>query len=85
MGDGLECYTMLRLVQLTLAAGALAATALQFAGALCVREYARRLWMKELRSEGCGVEVGFVRAADSLAIEQRRLSVILEEDEKEKA
>lgn len=76
---------MLRLVQLTLAAGALAATALQFAGALCVREYARGLWLRDLKSEGCGVEAGFVRAAGPLAIEQRRLSIILEEDEKEKA
>jgi len=33
---------------LTLAAGVLAATVLQFVGALCVREYARALWGREL-------------------------------------
>ena len=35
-------------MQLTLAAGVLAATVLQFVGALCVREYARALWVREL-------------------------------------
>jgi hypothetical protein len=79
MGDGLECHAMLRMVQLTLAAGALVATILQFVGALCVRDYARTLWIKELRNEGCGVEAGDVRIPSKG--EERRLSIILEEEE----
>jgi hypothetical protein len=46
------CYRIVWLAQLTLAAGVVAATLLQFVGALCVREYAKCLWMKELREEG---------------------------------
>ena len=39
------------LAQLTLGAGVVAATLLQFVGALCVREYARVLWRREIRDE----------------------------------
>jgi len=46
------CYRIAWLAQLTLVAGVVAATLLQFVGALYVREYAKGLWMKELREEG---------------------------------
>lgn len=39
------------LAQITLAASVIAATLLQFVGALCVREYAKSLWMREIRLE----------------------------------
>ena len=42
---------VLWLAQLTLAAGMLAATLLQFVGALWVRDYARSLWVREWRDE----------------------------------
>jgi len=38
---------IVRLAQLTMAAGIVAATLLQFVGALCVREYAKSLWRRE--------------------------------------
>lgn len=34
-----------------MAAGVIAATLLQFVGALAVREYAKALWMREVREE----------------------------------
>ncbi|KAG9237950.1 hypothetical protein BJ875DRAFT_109260 [Amylocarpus encephaloides] len=46
------CNRILRLAQLTLAAGCVAATLLQFVGALYVREYARSLWATEVMEEG---------------------------------
>lgn len=39
------------LAQITLVASVIAATVLQFVGALCVREYAKSLWMQEIRQE----------------------------------
>jgi len=39
------------LLQLTLIAGVIAATLLQFVGALWVRDYARGLWVREWRDE----------------------------------
>jgi len=42
---------MVYLAQITLAASVVAATLLQFVGALCVREYAKSLWMREIRDE----------------------------------
>jgi hypothetical protein len=65
------------LAQFALAAGVIAATLLQFVGALCVREYAKALWMKELREEARMVACEERR---SLCVE-RRLPVIFEEDE----
>lgn len=41
----------MRLAQLALAAGVVAGSILQFVGALYVREYARELWMREIREE----------------------------------
>ncbi|RQM07113.1 hypothetical protein DH86_00003458 [Scytalidium sp. 3C] len=41
------CLKIVWLAQLTFAAGLVAATILQFVGALCVREYAKLLWMKD--------------------------------------
>ncbi|KAF8859886.1 hypothetical protein BDZ45DRAFT_781778 [Acephala macrosclerotiorum] len=45
------CVRVIELAQLTLAAGVIAATVLQFVGALAVREYAKALWVKECREE----------------------------------
>lgn len=45
------------LVQLTLAAGVLGATLLQFVGALWVRDYARGLWVREWRDEESRLEL----------------------------
>jgi len=45
------CYRIVALAQLTMAAGVIAATLLQFVGALAVREYAKALWMREVREE----------------------------------
>lgn len=45
------CYHILLLAQLALAAGVIAGTVLQFVGALYVRDYARELWIREIREE----------------------------------
>ena len=45
------CERIVWLAQLTIGAGVLAATILQLVGALCVREYARSLWRRQLREE----------------------------------
>jgi hypothetical protein len=49
------CYQIVRLTQLALAAGVVAGTALQFVGALYVRDYARELWIREMREEALSV------------------------------
>lgn len=41
----------MQLTQLALAAGVVAGTILQFVGALYVRDYARELWVREIREE----------------------------------
>jgi len=51
-----DCVHILQLAQITLGAGVIAATVLQFVGALCVREYARGLWVRECREEILAVE-----------------------------
>ena len=45
------CKRIVTLAQFTLAAGLFAATLLQFVGALYVREYARGIWIEEMREE----------------------------------
>lgn len=50
------CYKIVWLAQVTLGASVVAATVLQFVGALNVREYARRLWVREIREEEQMVE-----------------------------
>ena len=45
------CYHIVRLAQLALAAGVVAGATLQFVGALYVRDYARELWICEIREE----------------------------------
>jgi len=45
------CVKIVYLAQITLAASVIAATLLQFVGALCVREFAKSLWMREIRLE----------------------------------
>lgn len=47
----------MRLAQLALAAGVVAGAILQFVGALYVREYARELWMREIREEAAAGRV----------------------------
>jgi len=42
------CLKIVWLAQLTFAAGVVAATLLQFVGALCVREYAKMLWLEDV-------------------------------------
>ena len=71
------------LAQWTLAAGVVAGTLLQFVGALYVREFAKGLWVKEIREEE-----RFSRAATAIerrSFEEERgfggLEVIDEEDE----
>ncbi|KAL3418854.1 hypothetical protein PVAG01_09075 [Phlyctema vagabunda] len=50
------CTRIVVLAQLTLLAGVVAGTLLQFVGALQVRDYARGLWLKEsLEDEECSV------------------------------
>lgn len=49
------CYQIVRLTQLALAAGVVAGTVLQFVGALYVRDYARELWIREMREEALAV------------------------------
>lgn len=48
-GEG--CLQVVYLAQLTLGAGVVAATLLQFVGALWVRDYARVLWVRGWRDE----------------------------------
>lgn len=55
---------------LTPAAGVVAATLLQFVGALYVREYAKGLWVKELREEG-----------RMIAVENGIMPMVLEESD----
>lgn len=70
------CIRIVSLAQWALAAGVIAGTLLQFVGALCVREYARGLWMRECREER------FLRAVERRSMsEERGLPVIEEEDE----
>lgn len=51
------CYHIVRLAQLALAAGVVAGAILQFVGALYVREYARELWMREIREDAAAGRV----------------------------
>jgi hypothetical protein len=70
------CYRIVSLAQLTIAAGVIAATLLQFVGALAVREYAKALWLKELREECRGVG-----AVERVGLcEERGLPIIFEEE-----
>ncbi|KAH8816848.1 hypothetical protein F5884DRAFT_777624 [Xylogone sp. PMI_703] len=45
------CLRIVRLAQLTLAAGVVAATLMQFVGALYVRDYAKCLWLREVSDD----------------------------------
>jgi len=69
------------LVQITLAAGVVAATLLQFVGALYVREYAKALWMKELREEAKVVACEERRILSLCVERDGRMPVIFEEEE----
>jgi len=74
------CLRIVWLAQITLAAGVLAATLLQFVGALCVREYARSLWLREVREEE-GRLLAFVERSCTFPESRRFLPVIEEERE----
>jgi len=69
------------LAQITLAAGVVAATLLQFVGALCVREYARNLWLKEVREDEIKVLESVERRGLNLGLGWESLPVIEEERE----
>jgi len=78
-----SCVRIVTLAQLTCVASVVAATLLQFVGALQVREYARQLWLREMMEEeerGI-VVVGEGRPRMSFA-EEAGLPVIFEDDEK---
>jgi hypothetical protein len=64
------CSRIVWLAQLTSAAGVVAATLLQFVGALYVREYAKGLWVEELREEG-----------RMIAVESGIMPIVLEESD----
>ncbi|CZS98220.1 uncharacterized protein RCO7_08918 [Rhynchosporium graminicola] len=65
-----SCTQTVFLGQLMLGAGVVAATVLQLAGALCVRGYARVLWVREVRDEECAAEAE--RMAEEMRREERR-------------
>jgi hypothetical protein len=68
---------MVSLAELAMAAGVIAATLLQFVGALAVREYAKALWMREVR-----MEIRVVNLVERVGLgEKRGLPVVFEEDE----
>jgi len=74
------------LAQWTLAAGVVAGTLLQFVGALYVREFARVVWVKEIREEERFLRAmadPLIETSESLGEERGMggLSVIDEEDE----
>jgi hypothetical protein len=74
------CIRIVTLAQWTLVAGVVAGTLLQFVGALYVREYAKGLWVREMREEE-----RFIRAIERRSLSEERgmggLAVIDEEDE----
>lgn len=60
-----------------MAAGVIAATLLQFVGALAVREYAKALWMREVR-----MEIRVMNSGERVSLcEKRGLPVVFEEEE----
>ncbi|KAE9365241.1 hypothetical protein N431DRAFT_420210 [Stipitochalara longipes BDJ] len=72
-----SCYKMVSLAELAMAAGVIAATLLQFVGALAVREYAKALWLREVRQE-----FRAVTAVERVSLcEKRGLPVVFEEEE----
>ncbi|KUJ09280.1 uncharacterized protein LY89DRAFT_598036, partial [Mollisia scopiformis] len=73
------CIRVVELAQLTLAAGVIAATVLQFVGALCVREYARRLWVKEEEGVLVDIEGDLERGEEArLVVEEERRRMVEE-------
>jgi len=68
---------MVSLAELAMAAGVIAATLLQFVGALAVREYAKALWMRDVRQE-----FRVVAAVERVSLSEKRvLPVVFEEEE----
>jgi hypothetical protein len=68
---------MVSLAELALAAGVIAATLLQFVGALAVRGYAKALWLREVR-----LETKMVGSVERVSLcEKRGLPVVYEEEE----
>ncbi|KAM3084631.1 hypothetical protein ACMFMG_001263 [Clarireedia jacksonii] len=74
------CQRIVTLLHVTLAAGVVAATLLQFVGALCVREYAKSLFVKRMLEEG---RILASEERRSLCVE-RGLPIIEEDGEMEK-
>jgi len=73
------CHRIVALAQLTMAAGVVAATLLQFVGALAVREYAKALWLKEIRED-----IRVVAAVERVSLcEERGLPTIFEIEDEE--
>lgn len=73
-------------MQLTLVAGVVAGTLLQFVGALQVREFARCLWREEWKGVDAENVMGIVVLEDGMSFEaqpQRVLPVIYEDEEEE--
>jgi hypothetical protein len=71
---------MVSLAELAMAAGVIAATLLQFVGALAVREYAKALWLREVRQEH-----RVVAAVERASLcEKRGLPVVFEDEMGEK-
>jgi hypothetical protein len=73
------CYKMVSLAELAMTAGVIAATLLQFVGALAVREYAKALWMREVRMES-----RVVGAVERVSLSEKRGLPVVYEEEGEK-
>lgn len=70
---------------MTLAAGVIAATVLQFVGALAVREYAKALWVKECREEERAVTYSVEQILERGMANEERQRVLDEERRREEA
>ncbi|PQE30224.1 hypothetical protein CJF32_00003637 [Rutstroemia sp. NJR-2017a WRK4] len=74
------CRRIVTLLHVTLAAGVVAATLLQFVGALCVREYAKSLFVRGMLEEG-----RLLASEERRSLcEERGLPIIEEDSEREK-
>lgn len=76
------CLRIVTLAQWTLAAGVVAGTVLQFVGALYVREFAKGVWVREMREEERLIHAALVCERRSLEGERGMggLEVIAEEE-----
>ncbi|CZR62896.1 uncharacterized protein PAC_12793 [Phialocephala subalpina] len=79
------CVRVIELAQLTLAAGVIAATVLQFVGALAVREYAKALWVKECKEEERSVMLSVEAIMERGMANEERQRVLDEERRRREA